>query len=327
MAHRRALCDLLISCFFRLSLYAQQSIRRAVGIHVDEDPDGQDVPSSAGTDSSRAVAAASTAEQDTAEAPPAPLQEVDLLLPKVCEALVLALQCLISLTLQSEETGKTVPGVSDALDLSRAEDGTKTQQQLKETVGGSVSSDGIGFVEVLIGKDAFGLSFFRDRFILSVVLVDRCDTRGLRFSFVRFPTETLRLFDLFLPRITFGKSAPSPVLAGGAGTSGRPQPDSPPQNVVHDDTTRHGAASAPGQTTLTADPKGFLYLKRDLIRLLGILSYHSKQVQDRVRLCGGIPAVLNCCVVDERNPCKCFRFLSHLRNVWTDRSHAASLPV
>ena len=58
--------------------------------------------------------------------------------------------------------------------------------------------------------------------------------------------------------------------------------------------------------TLSADPKGFLYLKRDLTRLLGILSYHSKQIQDRVRVCGGLPVVLNMCVVDERNPCECF---------------------
>lgn len=79
--------------------------------------------------------------------------------------------------------------------------------------------------------------------------------------------ELLRLLDLFLPRINFGK----------------------PVGDV-----REGAAG---------DPTGFSYLKRDLVRLLGILVHRNKEVQDRVRVCGGIPVVMNLCVVDERNPC------------------------
>ena len=60
-----------------------------------------------------------------------------------------------------------------------------------------------------------------------------------------------------------------------------------------------------------ADPKGFAYLKRDLVRLLGILSSGRRAVQDRVRACGGLPVVLNLCVVDDRNPCEypCFYLL------------------
>lgn len=52
------------------------------------------------------------------------------------------------------------------------------------------------------------------------------------------------------------------------------------------------------------DPKGFAYLKRDLVRLLGILAADRPAVQDRVRTCGGIPVVLNLCVIDDRNPCE-----------------------
>lgn len=48
---------------------------------------------------------------------------------------------------------------------------------------------------------------------------------------------------------------------------------------------------------------GFSYLKRDLVRLLGVLCHGTKAVQDRVRDCGGIVVVLNLCVIDERNPC------------------------
>ena len=54
---------------------------------------------------------------------------------------------------------------------------------------------------------------------------------------------------------------------------------------------------------------GFPYLKRDLVKLLGILCHDSKPIQDRIRCCGGIPIVLNLCVIDERNPCKSFFFL------------------
>ena len=49
---------------------------------------------------------------------------------------------------------------------------------------------------------------------------------------------------------------------------------------------------------------GFSYVKRDLVRLLGALCAGENVVQDRVRACGGIPVVMNLCVVDERNPCK-----------------------
>ena len=82
-------------------------------------------------------------------------------------------------------------------------------------------------------------------------------------------TDLLRLLDVFLPRINFGK----PV--GQSATNGAPPPDNP----------------------------GFFYLKRDLVRLLGVLVHRNRAVQDRVRECGGIQIVMNLCVVDERNPC------------------------
>ena len=87
------------------------------------------------------------------------------------------------------------------------------------------------------------------------------------------------MLDTFIPRITFGKIAE------------RPAP--------------------PGQRPLTAESlarpqagiEGFNYVKRDLARLLGIIALDNKDVQDRVRECGGIPVVMNLCVTDERNPC------------------------
>lgn len=53
---------------------------------------------------------------------------------------------------------------------------------------------------------------------------------------------------------------------------------------------------------------GFTYLKRDLVRLLGILVHQSKEAQDRARDAGGIQVVMNQCVIDERNPCELLLF-------------------
>jgi len=64
-------------------------------------------------------------------------------------------------------------------------------------------------------------------------------------------------------------------------------------------------------------------LKRDLVRLLGVLSYSPpkryqhqnqdqlkqvKNVQDRVRELGGLFDVLNLTALDELNPCEFFSF-------------------
>lgn len=92
-------------------------------------------------------------------------------------------------------------------------------------------------------------------------------------------TDSLRQFDLFLPRINFGK----PVNPDGT-------PASPQQSQSVD---------------------GFSYLKRDLVRLLGVLCHDVRAVQDRTRVAGGLPIVMNLCVIDERNPCGWSLFISH----------------
>lgn len=100
-----------------------------------------------------------------------------------------------------------------------------------------------------------------------------------------------------------GKVAPPPVHVGD--TRGK-------INNLNEGRNQNTGAAA---KALSDDPKGFAYLKRDLVRLLGILVYRSRAVQDRVRLCGGIPVVLNLCVIDERNPCTCFRIFLR-RPMW-----------
>ncbi|KAI9511595.1 spinocerebellar ataxia type 10 protein domain-containing protein [Russula earlei] len=106
-------------------------------------------------------------------------------------------------------------------------------------------------------------------------------------GFIEELIELLRLLDAFLPRVNFAKSKRS----------------------------THGKEAVPGQT---ADTAGFPYLKRDLVRLLGILSHNCKAIQDRIRLRGGIPVVLNLCVVDDRNPYLREHALFALRNLLHD---------
>jgi ataxin-10 len=79
----------------------------------------------------------------------------------------------------------------------------------------------------------------------------------------------LRLLDIFLPRISLGK-----VVSPGSAQS------------------------------TSAASTGFPYVKRDLVRLLGILVHDSRPIQDRVRECGGVPIVMNMCVIDDANPCE-----------------------
>jgi len=93
--------------------------------------------------------------------------------------------------------------------------------------------------------------------------------RVVRANLAVSSLELLRQLDEFLPRINFGK----PVS--------------------------ERAVPAPSP----ADGAGFSYLKRDLVRMLGVLSHESRSVQDRVREAGGLPVVMNLCVIDERNPC------------------------
>ncbi|KAJ7493437.1 spinocerebellar ataxia type 10 protein domain-containing protein [Mycena galericulata] len=191
---------MLANAFFSLSTYAQSSIRNSLGI-------------------------SDTALNEDSHAPPdgtrvafEPPSSLDVMLPKVSEALVLVTQCIVTITLDSSNTDAQ-PAVWE-----------QTSQ------------------------DFFNEATFADQGIVE---------------------RLLRLLDLFLPRINFGK----PVRGGGeAALPTHAQPQGGP------------------------DITGFSYLKRDLVRLLGILCHGSKAVQDRIRLCGGIEAVMNLCVIDERNP-------------------------
>lgn len=98
--------------------------------------------------------------------------------------------------------------------------------------------------------------------------------------------DLLRQLDRLLPRILWGKAQPSP----------HQQPS----------TSHDAPSSKPLEESGEEDSStGFAYVKRDLVRILGGMAYSDEEVQNRLRVCGGIHVILNLCVVDERNPCMC----------------------
>ncbi len=253
-----------MTIFFLLSSYTQQAIHKALGTDQVKIP-----PSEGHTNDKPTDGASRPSEDGHPAAEPRPLEELDLLLPKICEALVLVSQCLISLTLYSEErfsAAGTRAGKEPKL--------RRFEEHLKDYVNDTMSPAGEGSIECLIGATSF------------LVSVYHLTEHGLSLPVC---LETLRLLDIFLPRITFGKIASSAVSLT--------QAQSP--DAAHSEEVRRGA-----RMSGLSDPKGFAYLKRDLVRLLGILCANRMAVQDRVRACAGIPVVLNLCVVDDRNPCE-----------------------
>lgn len=223
-----SLGSFLAKRFFTLSEYAQRAMHRSLG--MVQPPKRRDIPSSGSSaedtdymterpssDSARSVGSSSSS-------PSGIPKELDVMLPKVCEALVLVTQCIITICLEAEEQ------------QTRLDEGVSTFADFTNMKGYYIQKkyDGQGIVENLI--------------------------------------DLLSLLDIFLPRIQFGK----PVNSNGTPLS---PTESPP-----------------------ADLSGFSYVKRDLIRLLGVLSHGVRSVQDRTREAGGLPVVMNMCVIDERNP-------------------------
>lgn len=104
--------------------------------------------------------------------------------------------------------------------------------------------------------------------------------------------ELLRLLDALVPRITYGKVADAPSTEG----------QEMFQNATPATTSNRRDASQDPKLVQAA--QAFAHIKRDLVRLLGILASDNRVVQDRVRECGGLPVVMNLCVIDDNNPCE-----------------------
>ncbi|KAG9076969.1 hypothetical protein FRC06_009188 [Ceratobasidium sp. 370] len=108
--------------------------------------------------------------------------------------------------------------------------------------------------------------------------------RSLESLYVELIIDVLRQLDQLLPRIQFGKVKSFPT--------------------------------APSSNELVSpDISGFQFVKRDLVRLLGIIVHDDRGVQDRIRERGGVQVVLGLCAVDERNPYIREHALFTLRNL------------
>ncbi|KAG8997778.1 hypothetical protein FRB94_007461 [Tulasnella sp. JGI-2019a] len=110
-------------------------------------------------------------------------------------------------------------------------------------------------------------------------------------SLVDEGVDLLRRLDILLPRIILGREQHASNL-NTLGTA-----------TAADDSRR---------------PAGFEYIKRDLVRLLGILCHEDREIQDSVRERGGIPLIMNMCVIDERNPYLREHALFTLKNLLQD---------
>lgn len=92
----------------------------------------------------------------------------------------------------------------------------------------------------------------------------------------------LQDLDLFIPRL-------------------KPFRPSPKTNTTQDQDSTQTSDDSPKTNDVF---KPFATLKRDIVQLIGTLSFEDKEVQDRVRLCGGVEVILSLCVADEVNPCE-----------------------
>ncbi|TFK89174.1 hypothetical protein K466DRAFT_487334 [Polyporus arcularius HHB13444] len=251
------LLDMLTETWMSLATYAQGALKRALG-------EGESTPPSEGSTETMSMNPPRVSDQGNQESGTAAsqLHEIDLLLPKVCEALVLVTQCLTTIALRAEEAGSTRPTSAGGL----ASPSPRTVMVAAST------STGQGFVECLV--------------------------------------ETLRLIDLFVPRITYGKVVQRPTAPGQRDLQGRQTVTGATEGQPEKKT-----ATEPQTEKAKAAAEAFAHVKRDLVRLLGVLASHDRAVQDRVRDCGGIPVVMNLCVVDDYNPYLREHAIFALRNI------------
>ncbi|KAG9122233.1 hypothetical protein FRC07_001483 [Ceratobasidium sp. 392] len=109
--------------------------------------------------------------------------------------------------------------------------------------------------------------------------------RNTESAYVELIIEILRQLDQLLPRIQFGKTRP------------------------------HAESTSSPNDLASPDVSGFQFVKRDLVRLLGIIVHDDKSIQDRIRERGGVQVVLGLCAVDDRNPYIREHALFTLRNL------------
>ncbi|KAL1925748.1 uncharacterized protein VTP21DRAFT_631 [Calcarisporiella thermophila] len=84
-------------------------------------------------------------------------------------------------------------------------------------------------------------------------------------------------------------------------------------------------ASKPANVTLTHEEeesaaKGFMYIRRDLVRVIGNMAHGRRAVQDKVRELGGVPLILNQANIDDYNPYIREYTILAIRNLMADNA-------
>ncbi|OBZ74211.1 hypothetical protein A0H81_05856 [Grifola frondosa] len=142
------LLRMLSHTFLLLSSYVQGSIERSLGPRTANSGDTTKLhvaDQEAGSPRAESDAIDHAAPSSGSDSSPLAPQELDLLLPKVCEALVLVTQCLTSITLRAEEAECTYTRSAGP----EAQLGAPLSP--KQVLATAVTSDGRGLVEILTG--------------------------------------------------------------------------------------------------------------------------------------------------------------------------------
>ena len=135
---RDELTPMLSSCFFVLSTYTQRAIREALGPSTSNIDSLTANPSPPAPGCVSVKQPGSTVESPRLSQPPFPPQhpvKLDVILPKVWEALVLVTQCIISITLEAEGQGRdqdedsTTPSINPSNKMRQFFNGQRSSNQ------------------------------------------------------------------------------------------------------------------------------------------------------------------------------------------------------
>ncbi|KAF9362000.1 hypothetical protein BGX34_006780 [Mortierella sp. NVP85] len=105
--------------------------------------------------------------------------------------------------------------------------------------------------------------------------------------------ELLRQADTSLARVNKPATSNPP---GQTGSPAAPSTATRSMSANMESTLLSNTSTAQGQQSF------FVGLKRDIVRLVGNLAYHSRDVQDRIRSCNGLVVMLSQCNIDDANP-------------------------
>jgi len=133
-----SLTPMLTRAFFSLSRYAQISIRHSLGL---DDIDQSDRKCAESERSIPAPATNNTGSPETLNHSLGSLKNIDVMLPKACEALVLVTQCMVTIAIEAEE--------------DTAHSGREDIQNPKSNMMNyfiEARTSGLGIVENLIGE-------------------------------------------------------------------------------------------------------------------------------------------------------------------------------